>query len=285
MTYDVMRSELCRVVKALQTHKVKLIIGGGYGLILRNEYIQKNNFRTRFEEIPLSRSTNDFDVFLSAEIISDAEKLGKFRDVLHELGYTPIESAKYYQFRLPILLKGLENEIKIDLLASPILLEENKAVKIDSRRIKRTDTKEIHAHVTPEALSIEDNLLPINISESDEVLQVFVPHPFSYLLMKLFALNDRLHDKSKDFGAYHAFDIYTIIALITESEWSEMQSLNAKYAETPILQTAQVIVKTLFSEIDSTGIIRIREHLNSINQQVPNENLNALIEDLQAIFL
>jgi hypothetical protein len=37
--------------------------------------------------------------------------------------------------------------------------------------------------------------------------------------MKLFAFRDRLSDEDKEFGRYHALDLYTIIATTTEKEW------------------------------------------------------------------
>jgi hypothetical protein len=134
MNNDPMREELCRLVKALHSHDIKLIIGGGYGLILRTEHIQQSGQRTRFEEIPPARSTNDFDFLLSVEIISKAGKLGKIRDVLRELGYQAVETAKFYQFARPVSFAGLSEQIKVDLLAFPAPGIDG--LKVDSRRLR-----------------------------------------------------------------------------------------------------------------------------------------------------
>jgi hypothetical protein len=34
--------------------------------------------------------------------------------------------------------------------------------------------------------------------------EVFLPHAFSFPMMKLFAFRDRLEDRNKEFGRYHA---------------------------------------------------------------------------------
>jgi hypothetical protein len=41
------------------------------------------------------------------------------------------------------------------------------------------------------------------------------------MMMKLFAFRDRLDDADKEFGRYHALDLYTILATTTEMEWNQ----------------------------------------------------------------
>ncbi len=96
---DPMREQLVKLAGKLQKDDIKLIIGGGYGLLLKREYLAKTETVTRFE-LPEARSTNDIDTFLRTEIITDAEKIEKIRDALAELGFEPV--AKFFQFELPI---------------------------------------------------------------------------------------------------------------------------------------------------------------------------------------
>jgi hypothetical protein len=283
MIQDPLREQLRLLAMELQKDEIKLILGGGYGLVLKTEYIRQTNAATRFEEIPQARSTNDLDLFLSVEIITSTEKIEKIRDALEKLKFEPV--APFFQFRLPVTFEGQDLPVKIDLLAAPPETDEQlKLVKINKPRIRPKKAKNIHGYLTEEALTIEENLLPINIAqEGNAPLEIYLPHPFSYLVMKLFALRDRLEDEEKDFGAYHAFDIYRIIAMMTEKEWDEAIKLRENYRNAPKIREAAEIVDELFVNVESIGVLRIRQHAKAVGFGVSPENLIALIEDLQEV--
>lgn len=283
MIFDPLREQLIRLAKKLQKEDIKLILGGGYGLLLRTEYIHRTRAVTRFEIIPEARSTNDLDLFLSAEIITSAERTEKVRDAIGALGFVPV--AKYFQFELPVEYEGLKKPVKIDLLAAKPKTKENlKKVKIKKPRIRPHGVEEIHGFLTDEAVSLEEHLLPIEISEGDKELKIYLPHPFTSLVMKLFALRDRLGDEEKDFGAYHAFDIYRIIAMMTEKEWNQAVILSNKYSEDLKIREAGEIVGQLFQERESLGILRIRQHAQVANVSILDENLDKLTIDLRELF-
>lgn len=283
MTPDPLREQLRLLASELQNKDIRLILGGGYGLVLRTEYVRQTQAATRFDEIPEARSTNDLDLFLSAEIITSAEKTEKVRDALTKLGFEPI--APFFQFRLPVEYEGLEKPVKIDLLAAPPAGEaERKLVKINKPRIRPKKAKNIHGFLTEEAVTLEERLLAIDISEAGEpTLEIYLPHPFSYLVMKLFALRDRLEDEKTDFGAYHAFDIYRIVAMTTENEWNEALDLGKRYREAPKIREAALIASKLFANLESVGILRVRRHARATGFSIPAENLAALIGDLQEL--
>jgi hypothetical protein len=283
MNFDPLGEQLVLLAKELQKENIKLILGGGYGLVLKTTYIRRLGAVTRFAEIPETRSTNDLDLFLNAEIITSREKTEKIRNAIEKLGFVPF--AKYFQFRLPLEYEGLTMPIKIDLLAAaPKTDEARKLVKINKPRIRPHGAEKIHGFLTEEAVTLEEYLLPINISDK-ETLEIYLPHPFTYLVMKLFALRDRLEDEAKDSGAYHAFDIYRIVALITEKEWEQSVELYKKYADDSKIKEASEIVAKLFEATDSLGILRIRQHAQSVNIAIPEANLSSLTQDLQELFL
>lgn len=229
------------------------------------------------------RSTNDLDLFLSAEIITNAEKTEKVRDAIGKLDFVPI--AKYFQFELPAQYEGLKKPVKIDLLAAAPKTKENlKKVKIKKPRIRPHGVEEIHGFLTEEAVTLEENLLPIDISDGGGELKIYLPHPFTSLVMKLFALRDRLDDEEKDFGAYHAFDIYRIVAMITETEWEQAVILSSKYSEDLKIREAGEIVGQLFEEEESLGILRIRQHALTSDISIPEGNLEKMTDDLQELF-
>ena len=283
MTFDPLREQLRLLAAELQKDDIKLILGGGYGLVLRTEYVRRTQAATRFEEIPEARSTNDLDLFLSAEIITSAEKIEKIRDALETLKFEPV--APFFQFQLNVACEGRDLPVKIDLLAAlPETEAERSLVKINKPRIRPKKARNIHGYLTEEAVTLEENLQPIDISEADEpMLEVYLPHPFSYLVMKLFALRDRLEDEEKDFGAYHAFDIYRVVGMMTENEWNQAAQLSGRYRAAPKIKEAAGIAAALFASLESVGVLRVRQHARAVDVSIPPENLVALIEDLREL--
>lgn len=114
---------------------------------------------------------------------------------------------------------------------------------------------------------------------------VYLPHPFSYLLLKLFALRDQVDDEEKGYGRHHAYDIYITIAMTTEEEWSQALQLREKYADTDQVTEARAIVNRLFAGTESLGVLRLREHARSNNYELPNGRLTDLTEILQELLL
>lgn len=282
MTNDPLIQQLRLLTQALDPHGIRLIVGGGYGLLLRAEQIREGGVRTRFGKLPGTRSTTDLDIFLSAEVITDADKTMKISSVLDDLGYKPIDDAKYYQFVLPIKYAGLDRGVKIDLLAAPVTGDQQTQVKQDDRRIRPRGGEGLHAHTTPEALTVEDHLVSINISADETPLVVYLPHPFSYLLLKLFALRDRLDDEEK--GPYHAFDIYRTIGMMTAEQWEQACLMRDRYIHFEPVPQAYKLVRELFESIESPGTIRVRNHARSVGEDTPTENLRALLGDLAELF-
>ena len=89
--------------------------------------------------------------------------------------------------------------------------------------------------------------------------EIFLPHPYTFSMMKLFAFRDRLGDANKDFGRYHALDLYTILATTTEDEWSYALKLRNQSRDLPLTIEAGRLVSEYFSAIDRLGMIRLRE--------------------------
>ncbi len=96
-----------------------LLIGGGYGLFLKQLYLADDpGIRTLFtrEDLPDARTTNDIDLILRAEIVTDSESMRSIRTALDELHCRVVETAKYTQFVRPMP----QGQVKIDLLAAPL---------------------------------------------------------------------------------------------------------------------------------------------------------------------
>jgi hypothetical protein len=116
--------------------------------------------------------------------------MAAIRHALDELDYSPVPGAEFYQFFREIEVGGVRRNLKFDFLAAPIVGEQAHKVKADVRRIRprgTTDTP-MHAHTTPEALTIEEHLLSIDIGEAGILIEVLLPHPFSYTILKVICL-------------------------------------------------------------------------------------------------
>jgi hypothetical protein len=257
-----LKTSLLDLLYELQYTDVKLIIGGGYGLYLRTEHVRDE--RTVLQERPEARSTNDLDLFLRPELLIDSNKLRPLSEAIYKLGYQAIPGAEYNQFEKPGPGGAKAGSVKIDFLTGPKSSFEGTKVRTDDRRARPNPSVRLHAHPTNEALNLEKGLMPImlkGVLSSGEPCQaeVFLPHPFTFLMMKMFAFRDRVEDKNKEFGIYHALDMYIILTTTTEEEWSQALKFRDIYRDEPYIIEAGEIISKYFSDYSSYGILRLKE--------------------------
>jgi hypothetical protein len=108
--------------------------------------------------------------------------------------------------------------------------------------------------------------------------EVFLPHPYTFLMMKLFAFKDRVNDADREFGRYHALDLYSILATTTEEEWKYSIELRDQYGAEPCVMEARRLVSKYFSALESLGMIRLRESLYYRRELQIDEFMSALEE-------
>ena len=77
--------------------------------------------------------------------------------------------------------------------------------------------------------------------------------------MKLFAFRDRFKDPNREFGRYHALDLYTILATTTEEEWDYALQLRDQYKDAPPAKEAGTLVSEYFSSQERIGMVRLME--------------------------
>jgi hypothetical protein len=156
--------------------------------------------------------------------------------------------------------------VKIDMLTGPIVdLEARKKVKITMPRVRPRGNLELHAYLTDEAIDFEKSLLELDISGTRSDGQagsasIFVPQPFTLLLMKLHAVADRADDADRDLGRHHALDVYRIVAMLTPEEYSAVHANTLLHRGSRAVQRACEIVNKFFHSTTAMGIIRLREH-------------------------
>lgn len=285
MSDDPLLSQLRQLAANLAAKNIPLVIGGGYGLLLKANHVQRTGARTRLEQIPIARSTGDIDVFLTTEVIIDKNNMAAIRQALDELDYSPVVGAEFYQFFRKVIVEGAPRNLKFDFLAAPVFGEQAKKVKADVRRIRpRAVTgAPMHAHTTPEALTVEEHLLAVNIGEADRRIEIFLPHPFSYVMLKLFALRDQIDNEAKKFGRHHAFDIYSTWAMMAEEEFGEAEDLRQQYADVGVMPEAIEIAAALFADENAKGMIRLQEHARLENVELVQ--IGDFKKDIRTLFL
>src|SRR6266404_3976377 len=120
MNSDPLLNQLCQLAEKLAEKNIRLIVGGGYGLLLKANHIRRTGVRTRLEHIPIARSTGDVDIFLNSEIIVDKDNMAAIRQALNDLDYLPVPGAKFFQFFREIQIGGAARKLKFDFLAAPV---------------------------------------------------------------------------------------------------------------------------------------------------------------------
>lgn len=190
MTADPLRETLIDLATLFKPDSIELIVGGGYGLLLRSELIAKRGHFSTLGIDTIIRSTSDLDCFLGAEVISDADKTRRIAAALETLGFASIQN--YWQFSKTI---GDRGDIHIDLLAAdvPPSLIANIHGPNDKRRLRPRGFDKLHGRRTPEAVTIERHATRIDVSRDGSDAYVLIPHPLSFILMKLFAFRDRIN--------------------------------------------------------------------------------------------
>jgi hypothetical protein len=154
---EVLINNLIELANKFQENGINLILGGGLGLYLR--YVSKEkHYELKLNYNP--RSTNDMDIFFTADIITNKNEMETIKNILSELNYIVLDTAKYFQFKKIDEISG--NEIKIDLLSSPA--EDLSKVDIKSPRIRPKGVKNIHAYLTNEARHIDIGLKSIDLA-------------------------------------------------------------------------------------------------------------------------
>jgi hypothetical protein len=261
---DALKAVLLDLTRAVG-HELSLIVGGGFGLYLRQEQHRQSGERTLLRQLPEPRATNDIDLFVRMEVLVSAERVRVLQQEIEKLGFTPVGGAEYFQWTR---INADGRQVKIDLLCGPIgefsdQLYTNRLPRVQPKVPKKT--LRFHARQTEEAIELDRRALPIVMAGpcSDGTASrsvVHVPHPFTYMLMKLFAFDDRKNDEEKDVGRHHVMDLYRIVAMMTETEYEDAITLGRSYRGDYRLERARRIVADHFDTPAALGVLRLREH-------------------------
>ena len=273
MSDDSLRTALVELVRAADGAGIRLFLGGGYGLYLKQLHLLTAHQRTLLpvEAWPRPRGTPDLDIFLPTEIVVDLSHMVRFRGILDGLDYKPIETARFMHFQKAVP----QGHVRVELLTGPIDRTQHR-VQIKGPRVRPRGDVELHAYLTEEAVALEVEPLVVRLADGTSVL---IPNAFSFLVMKLHACRDRIDDDNKQLGRHHALDVYRILAMLTEQEDELARALRRAHQDVRSVRQAAEIVVELFGDATSRGVLRMREHaLASADMQV--ERALELLRDL-----
>lgn len=274
MADDTLRTALIDLVRAVSADGIRVFLGGGYGLYLKQVHLMETGQRTflPIDAWPRPRGTPDLDIFLPTEIVVDLGNMVRLRNVLDELDYQPDPDARYMHFDK----KLSQGSVRVELLTGPIDSELRDKVQIKRPRVRPKGDVELHAYLTNEAVAIEVAPLSLPLAEG---LSVLIPNAFTFLLMKLHACRDRLDDENKQLGRHHALDVYRVVAMLTEAEVELFQKLRREHVDNAAVKRAAEIVVEIFADTIGRGVLRMREHeLATAEMQV--ERMLELLSDL-----
>jgi hypothetical protein len=279
-----LQTALLDLLQKIRDSEIKLIIGGGFGIYLKTYYVKRLDMRTLLDQWPEPRSTNDLDLFLRPELLIESSKLKPLVNAIAALDYQVVPGAENYQFVKSGPSGTDAGSVKIDILTGPQSCFKGTRVKADNRRARPKPSVGMHAHPVDEALALEEGLLSISLGgtlSSGETCEseIFLPHPYTFSMMKLFAFKDRLDDPDKEFGRYHALDLYTILATTTEDEWKYALQLRDQYENDPFTIEAARLVSEYFSAPERLGMIRLRES-PYYRPELQNEKFMSVLQEL-----
>jgi hypothetical protein len=262
---DLLRTCLLDLLYELRDRDLPLTIGGGFGLFLKRQHLAEHRMRTLFAELPEPRATADIDVFFRADLLTDRASTVALVEAIRRLGYVPVGEARYFQWKRPIVVGGVAQEVKLDALVGPLGDRRGK-LQVNPPRVRpRGKGVGFHAHQSDEALFLEDAPIAIELrghrsTGEAYTATAYVPEAFPYLLMKLSAFADRKADENKDLGRHHALDAYTIVGMMTETEYERAGMLAGRSRSEPHFVRVCDIVAADFSGTSALGMLRLREH-------------------------
>jgi hypothetical protein len=263
---SILKTSLLDLLYELRDQQGPLILGGGYGLYLKQVRLQETLSSPTLisgELWPVPRATEDLDILLKTEVVVDTDRMRPIRAALDKLGYAVIETAKYTQFVKPL---GLGMDVKVDFLTGPLgAFAGDPRVKVDARRVRPRKSVHLHAARTDEAVGFQEDTLAIPVNGTlsngqDYEAVVHVPQAFTLLLMKLYAFRDRCMDAAKDMARHHALDLYRIVAIMTDDEFQRTGRQVEQHNGDPVVVEARRIVGEHFASSESLGSLRLREH-------------------------
>lgn len=298
-----LESTLISLAHHFEMQQLPLVLVGGFCMVLRNYAIQAHQAVTLVAQLPVARTTNDFDVLLPLEVLVARDRSIQVREVLNGLGFRVIDGREYLQFYLPgssATGQGDDKNIKVDLLAPSPAPEEKGNFAIKQHRIRprakiENEDQKLHAYLAPEVLAHDRKLRTLHLEGNDRdgvlrTVTVQIPSIYTLLGMKLHAFEDettgkqmgaRTTEPRPDYARKHAGDVYRLLAMATGEEMDDLQELlnDAELQASGPAASARRIVSAYFMEASSPGSVEMQKSTDCLRS-----DLETVLAELQRIF-
>jgi hypothetical protein len=280
---DFLLENLTELAAEFEKHDIPLIVVGGFSIYIKTKFMNKAR-SSRYSTIPFARSTKDIDIFLTSELIIDSAKIENIKTILSNLNFEV--KTEYFQF----IKKVTETkEVQIDFLSQPVPEHDSDKVKFNKPRIKPKNVKNFHAFYHKEAETISSNLIKVEDlvapNLKNKFRNVFLPSSFSFIILKLHAFRDRMNKEENDYGRHHAYDIFTAIIEMDETDWNNSKSMYELFKDNPAVSESIKIITDLFISDSQMGIIRLKENQNYKRDKTELDTyIKNFIEDLKEMF-
>lgn len=274
----ILAPELAGLVEATRPAGIDLVLVGGFGVLLRVVKARKEE-RETLGHLPATRSTRDLDLMLTAGVIVSADATARLREILEGRGYDSVSGTEHYQFVRVKRLGDFEATIKIDLFAeeppegAPVIRKE--------RRIRPKGFNKLHGHRAEEAVAITESPVEVTLAEG---ITIPTPNLFSYWLLKLFALRDRIDSDEVEEARRHAFDLYALWAATNREQWTAASRVAEEHGDHPCAIEAATVVDKHFRAPSALGRIRLKEAFRSEGGSIDDEVIERFVASLEKLF-
>jgi hypothetical protein len=199
--------------------------------------------------------------------------------MLDRLGYSV--TAHNWQFRKPYA-DAPARFVKIDLQTT--LPDLGQKVKTRKERRFGEGTRQaglgmgtgIGALASPEAFALNGRAVPVPITCGDQAATIFVPHPYAWLNLRIRAAYDWLREQRREIPSTgnartgdskrlkHVYDVYVLIAMLTEEELHEAAALAGQYEHHSEAKKIRSEAGELYERSDALGVIATQNYARQL---------------------
>lgn len=242
---------------------------------------------TRWSEVN-PRVTKDFDFIVSLELIASEGDQKMFDAVLAKHGFEVVTRNARWQFEKKVTA---DQSVLLDFHA-PSPTEPRADLRVEKRRVKpgrSLGSTGIHGRENPEANATE--LHPFTFTYQS--LELLVPHPLAFAIMKLMAMNDRWRAASAatspeerhaegSLARKHAEDLMRIVAMTTRSEMDLTETMLAALGRTPSYAAAAQVFAESFRRDDGWATTAVARNWRDDDFALMRDILNQWFSPLRA---
>lgn len=257
-----------------------MVLAGGYGLFLKQAWLMDQQAMPVVVALPdwidaTPRVTKDLDIIIGLELLASVDAQGVIARTMKANQFDVADPR--WQFK-----KHLDGDRHMMVDFHAMLPEGDSRLKADKLRVKHRRSlgeEGVHGRRNPEAVGSETH--PFSFQYNG--LDIAVPNPVSWTVMKLISMRDR-HLRSQDMerdeelrqqeGAQamkHARDVTRIIAMTTLNERDRVTEVINTIREQPPFHEAIKVCNQYFDDVDAWGTRAVRsmwreEHLRQIRE-------------------